>query len=81
MHSSSSPQTQVAATLLPLCLTAKEVEMLTGRSRPSAQRRALQHMAIDHKQRPDGSIVVLRSVLDAVLGIGHATRRTEPNWD
>ena len=81
MRGSSSPRTQVAAAFSPLCLTAKEVEMLTGRSRPSAQRRALQHMAIDHKQRPDGSIVVLRSVLDAVLGIGHATRRTEPNWD
>jgi len=37
-------------------------------------------MAIDHKQRPDGSIVVLRTVLDAAPGIGHSTKRTEPNW-
>jgi len=64
-----------------LCLTRDEVAQLTGRTRPSAQRRALRHMAIDHKQRPDGSVVVLRSALDAVLAIGHAMGRTEPNWD
>jgi uncharacterized protein DUF4224 len=66
---------------LPLCLTPDEVAQLTGRTRPSAQRKALQHMSIDHKQRPDGSIVVLRSVLDAASGIGQSTKRTEPNWD
>jgi len=64
-----------------LCLTQDEVAQLTGRTRPSAQRRALRHMAIDHKQRPDGSVVVLRSALDGVPAIGHAVGRTEPNWD
>jgi hypothetical protein len=63
-----------------LCLTPDEVAQLTGRTRPSAQRRALQHMSIDHKQRPDGSLVVFRSALDGAPGIGHASQRTEPNW-
>jgi hypothetical protein len=64
----------------PLCLTSEEVADLTGKSRPSAQRRALNHMAIDHKQRPDGTILVLRSALDAPPEIRHSGRRTEPNW-
>jgi hypothetical protein len=65
---------------LPLCLTTDEIVQLTGRTRHSAQRRALQFMAIDHKERPDGSLVVLRSVLDAAAGIRHSIKRTEPNW-
>ena len=66
--------------VVPLCLTADELAQLTGRRRPSAQLKALRFMAIDHKQRPDGSIVVLRTVLDAAPGIGHSSKRTEPNW-
>jgi hypothetical protein len=65
---------------VPVCLTPEEVVQLTGRLRRSAQRRALHFMAIDHKERPDGSIMVLRSVLDATLGIGHSTKRREPNY-
>jgi hypothetical protein len=80
MPSFARPRPQLVPSVVPLCLTADEVVQLTGRTRPSAQRRALQHMAIDHKQRPDGSIFVLRSVLDSASGIGHSTKRTEPNW-
>jgi hypothetical protein len=70
----------LAPALSPLCLTREEVAELTGRTQRSAQRRVLQYMGIDHKQRPDGSLVVFRSGLDAAAGIGHATKRTEPNW-
>lgn len=64
----------------PLCLTAEELTELTGRRRPSAQRRVLRHMAIDHRQRPDGSVVVLRSALDGAAAAVPMTKRTEPNW-
>jgi hypothetical protein len=65
---------------LPLCLTTEEIVLLTCRIRHSAQRKALQHMLVDHKQRPDGSIVVLRSALDSASGIGQSKRRTEPDY-
>jgi hypothetical protein len=70
--------------MMTLCLTAAEVSQLTGKRRPSAQLKALRFMAIDHKRRPDGSLVVLRSKLgvpceEAATG-GIATRKTEPNW-
>jgi len=80
MPATVRPRPALAPSLLPLCLTTEEVAQLTGRTRRSAQRRVLQYMCIDHKQRPDGSLVVLRSGLDAAAGIGHSTKRTEPNW-
>jgi hypothetical protein len=79
---SVQPNTERAgmAASVAICLTPGEVAQLTGRTRPFAQRRALRHMAIDHKQRPDGSVIVLRSTLDGVLTIGQAVKRTEPKW-
>jgi Domain of unknown function (DUF4224) len=67
----------------PLCLTDAELSELTGKQRPSAQMRALRFMAIDHKRRPDGSIVVLRFhlVASADKNLGVAYKRTEPNWN
>jgi hypothetical protein len=67
-----------------LCLTEAEVSQLSGKKRPSAQLKALRFMAIDHKRRPDGSIVILRSQLgvsciDGAAAI-KATQRTQPNW-
>jgi hypothetical protein len=38
-------------------------------------------MGIDQKRRPDGSIVVVRSVLDAAPSVGRNRKRTEPNWE
>lgn len=67
-----------------LCLTDPELSQLTGKTRPSAQLRALRFMAIDHKRRPDGSIVVLRSQVEAPCGEGAGAspvKRTEPNWN
>jgi hypothetical protein len=66
-----------------LCLTEAEISQLTGKTRPSAQLRVLRFMAIDHKRRPDGSIVVLRSQLEVPCGDNAASsvKRTEPNWN
>jgi hypothetical protein len=67
-----------------LCLTEDEVSQLTGKKRPSAQLKALRFMGIDHKRRPDGSIMVLRAHLGVTYGDGTgntAAKRTEPNWN
>jgi hypothetical protein len=63
-----------------LCLTDTELSQLTGKQRPSAQKRALRFMGIDHKLRPDGSLVVLRAILDPNAGRTMPIKRTEPNW-
>jgi hypothetical protein len=62
-------------------LTGAEISQLTGKKRPSAQMRALRFMAIDHKRRPDGSVVVLRSQLGVAYPSNPPTKRTEPNWN
>jgi hypothetical protein len=67
--------------LRPLCLTADEITQLTGKRRPSAQRKALRFMCIDHKLRPDGSLVVLRSHLSAHGSATMPAKRTQPNWN
>ena len=51
-----------------MLLTAQEVRDLTGMQRPSAQVRALKSMGIECRRRPDGSVVVLRAVVEAVVG-------------
>lgn len=48
-------------------LTEKEVEKLTGKKRPEAQRRKLTEMQIDF--RPGGGdVIVFRSVFDSTRG-------------
>lgn len=41
-------------------LSPDELVALTGKSKPSAQARELEHLGIPHKPRRDGSLVVLR---------------------
>lgn len=64
-------------------LTREEIEELTGKSKPSAQARALQEMHVKFACRPDGKNVVLRSHVEAVLSSPSSTKlrnaRTEPN--
>ena len=62
-----------------MLLTAQEVRDLTGMQRPSAQARALKSMGIECRRRPDGSVVVLRAVVEAVLGGGLITPKVEPS--
>jgi hypothetical protein len=84
MHTQTAPRGATAAIAAPtptLCLTDDELTQLTGKTRPSAQVKALRYMAIDHKRRPDGSIVVLRNQLEDPCSESTAKpRRTEPNW-
>lgn len=62
-------------------LNAEQLEALTRKIRPTAQARVLREMGIRHGIRPDGSIVVMESAADAVLGPGASAklRKTAPN--
>lgn len=53
-------------------LTPDELQTLTGKTRREAQARALEGMGIPFTRRPDGSPVVLRAVVEGMLG-GAAT--------
>jgi hypothetical protein len=82
MNRQAAPQGATIAQVPPLCLTDDELTQLTGKSRPSAQIKALRYMAIDHKRRPDGSIVVLRHQIgDPCSESATTIKRTEPNWN
>lgn len=60
-------------------LTPDEVVTLTGKVRGAAQVRVLNHLGIDHKRRPDGSVVVLwENVRGGV--VKSQKKRSEPNW-
>lgn len=55
------------------CLTDEELVSLTRKLRPTAQCRALNKMGVEHRRRPDGSVVVHRSHVEGLLG---ATNRS-----
>jgi len=51
-----------------LTLTPAELREFTGRRRSDAQARVLEHMRLPYSRRPDGTLVVLRSVAERLLG-------------
>lgn len=53
-------------------LTPEELQQLTGRKRRNAQVLVLRFMGIEHRVRPDGSVVVLRAHVEQVLGVGES---------
>lgn len=63
-----------------LLLSDDELVELTGRRRSDAQERELSHLGVPHGRRSDGSLVVLRSVVEHLLGAAAsgATMRAEP---
>lgn len=64
-------------------LTPEEIIELTGRKTHPSQRNVLNHLGIDHKTRPDGSLVVLRSHVEKSLGGESSSAKLkspEPNW-
>lgn len=65
-------------------LDPDELRGLTGRVHHSAQARALAGMGIEHKPRPDGSLAVLWSHVEAVMGGEVSGKRkkanVEPDW-
>lgn len=68
-----------------LFLTVDEIINLTGKKRRPSQVIALRFMGIDHKIRPDGSLLISRShvekLLDGDSRIPRIKERIEPNWD
>jgi hypothetical protein len=64
-------------------LTPEDIAALTLKTQRKSQRAALNFMGIDHKIRPDGSIVVLRAHVEKVLGASmpiSSAKKREPNW-
>ncbi|WP_370634329.1 DUF4224 domain-containing protein [Methylophilus sp. Leaf408] len=66
--------------------TTSPAQPLTGNKRSDAQARSLNHMGIEHKSRPDGSVVVLRAHVEKVLGLKATSQSIKPvddkiNWD
>ena len=61
-----------------MILTAAELVDLTGKQRPSAQRRALDRMAINYLVRPDGRVIVTASALESSGGA--TLKPDQPNW-
>lgn len=65
-------------------LDAEELRELTGRKQRDAQIKALNGLGITHKERYDGSIVVLKEHVSKLFGgnvAALAKKKTEPNWD
>ncbi len=62
-----------------------EIIQLTGKRYCNAQVRALRSMGINHAVRPDGSVLVLRSHIEALLGPEGSKRDTikssQPDWN
>jgi hypothetical protein len=64
-------------------LKPDEITDLTGRQRSDAQCRVLTFMGIEHKQRPDGSVAVLRAHVEKAFGDGvvlKTRRKTAPDF-
>ena len=53
-----------------------QIEQITGKTRPAAQRRALDRMGIRYFVRPDGRPVVVADALRDEV----EPARTEPDW-
>lgn len=69
-----------------IALTAEELVEVTHKRRPSAQCRALRSMGIEHRTRPDGTVLVHRSHFDNLLGGVanaklHRSDRATINWE
>jgi hypothetical protein len=64
-------------------LSDDEIAQLTQKKRRPTQRKVLNALGVSHKPRPDGTLVVLRSHVEKLLG-GHiaapAKKEPEPNW-
>lgn len=62
-------------------LNADELIAMTGKEKSQAQCRALNALGVPHKRRPDGKVLVLRSVAESALGAGQRKITTiEPDW-
>lgn len=65
-------------------LTDSEIKELTHKQRRPAQVRMLRAMGVEHRQRPDGSIAVLKKHVEYLFGGKSAVddhEESELNWD
>lgn len=66
-------------------LSPEELQELTGRVQRAAQVKVLRGMGIEHRQRPDGSVAVMRAHIEKVFGAAPAVVRKsvpkEPDWE
>ncbi|WP_240804925.1 DUF4224 domain-containing protein [Cupriavidus oxalaticus] len=62
-------------------LTAEEVRQLTNRVQRRAQAVVLNSLGVEHKIRPDGSIIVLRAHVEHLLGAGTPAYRQEREYE
>ena len=62
-------------------LSGKELEKLTGKVKPSAQKRVLRHAGIDYRERPDGTLIVTLAAVEVSNGTKHRDKEWEPNYD
>ena len=66
-----------------IILTKDELRELTQRNHCRAQVVVLRHMGIEHRIRPDGSVVVLRAHVEHLLGgrePSASPQDVEPDW-
>lgn len=67
-----------------MILSPQEIYQLTHLKNPSAQLRYLAKLGIEARRRPDNTVLVLRSAVEAVLGGVSSTQKegkqTEPDW-
>lgn len=65
-------------------LSVPEINQLTAKKRRASQIQVLRFMGIEHKVRPDGSLLVSRvhveKLLDGESVNNRIKRRTEPDW-
>ncbi len=65
-------------------LTPSEINLLTGKKRRPAQTKVLRFMGIEHRLRPDASLIVSRDHVTKLLDGDSVKRRIkkriEPNW-
>lgn len=65
-------------------LTADEVHDLTDRIQRTAQKKVLRSMGVEFRERPDGSVAILRAHVEKLFG--HAAdakpkaKEFQPNW-
>ncbi len=64
-----------------LFLQPDELSVLTGKVRANAQILALRRMGIEHRVRPDGKPLVLRSHIDPATGEPRSKPKTQPRYE
>ncbi|AEV99705.1 hypothetical protein A4D02_35415 [Niastella koreensis] len=67
-----------------MLLTPSEIYQLTGKKRRPAQVKVLRFMGIEHRVRPDASLIIsrdhVRKLLDGDSVNMRFSKRIEPNW-